>query len=170
MRLLKQLFWVFMTLGVLFGVMMLFTYDIIKIDWPSFMEIQPSFRPMENPLPPPGRSIPVEGPVSIPGMGAPENPTAADEASITRGAELFAIHCQMCHGATGEGNGSVAAFLIKYKPANLTTDVVQSKSDGSFFVTISEGLEGKMPPLNENLTVSERWDIINFLRTLKASE
>lgn len=170
MRLLKQLFWVFMTLGVLFGVMMLFTYDIIKIDWPSFMEIQPSFRPMENPLPPPGRSIPVEGPVSIPGMGAPENPTAADEASITRGAELFAIHCQMCHGATGEGNGSVAAFLIKYKPANLTTDVVQSKSDGSFFVTISEGLEGKMPPLNENLTVSERWDVINFLRTLKASE
>ena len=170
MRLAKQLFWVLMTLGVLIGVMMLFTYDIIKIDWPSFMEIQPSFRPMENPLPPPGRSIPVEGPVSIPGMGAPENPTAADEASVARGAELFAIHCQMCHGATGEGNGSVAAFLIKYKPANLTTDVVQSKSDGSFFVTISEGLEGKMPPLNENLTVSERWDVINFLRTLKASE
>lgn len=170
MRLLKQLFWVFMTLGVLFGVMMLFTYDIIKIDWPSFMEIQPSFRPMENPLPPPGRSIPVEGPVSIPGMGAPENPTVADEASVTRGANLYAIHCQMCHGATGEGNGSVAAFLVKYKPANLTTDVVQSKSDGSFFVTISEGLDEKMPPLNENLTVSERWDVVNFLRTLKASE
>jgi mono/diheme cytochrome c family protein len=103
-------------------------------------------------------------------MGAPENPTVADEASVTRGAELFAIHCQMCHGATGEGNGSVAAFLTTYKPANLTTEVVQSKSDGSFFVTISEGLEGKMPPLNENLTVSERWDVINFLRTLKALE
>jgi len=170
MRLLKQLFWVVMTLGVLLGVMMIFTYDIIKIDWPSFMEIQPSFRPMENPLPPPGRSIPVEGAVSIPGMGAPENPTPADEASVTRGGELFAIHCQMCHGATGEGNGSVAAFLIKYKPANLTTDLVQSKSDGSFFVTISQGLDGKMPPLNENLTVSERWDVINFLRTLRVSE
>ena len=170
MRLLRQLFWVFMTLGVLFGVVLLFTYDIIKIEWPSFMEIQPSFRPMEDPLPPPERSIPVEGPVFIPGLGAPENPTVADEASITRGAELFAIHCQMCHGATGEGNGSVAAFLTTYKPANLTTDVVQSKSDGSFFVTITEGLDGKMPPLNENLTVSERWDVVNFLRTLKATE
>jgi len=170
MRLLKQLFWVFMTLGVVFGVMMLFTYDIIKIDWPSFMEIQPSFRPMEDPLPPPGRSIPVEGAISIPGMGAPENPTVADDSSVTRGAELFNIHCSVCHGTTGEGSGPVAPFLIKYKPANLTTDVVQSKSDGSIFLTISDGLVDKMPALNENLTVSERWDVVNFLRTLKASE
>jgi len=170
MRLLKQLFWVFLTIGVLFGVMMLFTYDVIKIDWPSFMEIQPSFKNMENPLPPPGRSIPIEGAISIPGMGAPENPTTADESSITRGAELFSIHCSQCHGATGEGNGSVAPFLMKFKPANLTTDVAQSKSDGSIFLTISDGLDGRMPALNENLTVSERWDVVNFIRTLKAME
>ena len=170
MRLLRQLFWVILTLGVLFGVMMLFTYDVIKIEWPSFMEIQPSFKNMENPLPPPGRSIPVEGAVSIPGMGAPENPTPANEASVTRGAELFAINCSQCHGVTGEGNGPVAPFLVNYKPSNLTSDIVQSKSDGSFFLTISNGLDGKMPALNENLTVSERWDVVNFLRTLKAAE
>lgn len=170
MRLLRQLFWVILTLGVLFGVMMLFTYDVIKIEWPSFMEIQPSFKNMENPLPPPGRSIPVEGAVSIPGMGAPENPTPADESSVARGAELFAINCSQCHGATGEGNGPVAPFLVNYKPSNLTSDIVQSKSDGSFFLTISDGLDGKMPALNENLTVSERWDVVNFLRTLKAAE
>ena len=170
MRLLKQLFWVLMTLGVLSGVMMLFTYDVIKVEWPSFMEIQPSFKQMEAPLPPPSRSIPVEGPVSIPGLGAPENPTSADDASIARGAELFAINCAQCHGATGEGNGPIAPFLLNYKPANLTSYVVQSKSDGSFFLTISNGLEGKMPSLNENLTVSERWDVINFLRTLKPAE
>jgi len=170
MRLLKQLFWVFLTLGILLGVMMLFTYDVIKIEWPSFMEIQPSFKNMENPLPPPGRSIPVEGAVSIPGMGAPENPTPADDASVARGAELFAINCAQCHGATGDGNGPVAPFLVNYKPANLTSDIVQSKSDGSFFFTISNGLDGRMPALNENLTVSERWDVVNFLRTLKAAE
>ena len=170
MRLLRQLFWVLLTLGVLFGVMMLFTYDVIKIEWPSFMEIQPSYKNMENPLPPPGRSIPVEGAVSIPGTGAPENPTLADDSSVARGAELFAINCSQCHGATGEGNGPVAPFLVNYKPANLTSDVVQSKSDGSFFLTITNGLDGKMPALNENLTVSERWDVVNFLRTLKSAE
>jgi len=169
MRLLRQLFWVFLTLGVLFGVLMLFTYDVIKVEWPSFMEIQPSYRPMEDPRPIPARSIPVEGPAFIPGL-IPENPTPADEASVARGAELFTINCSQCHGATGEGNGSVAPFLLKYKPANLTADVVQSKSDGSFFLTISNGLEGRMPALNENLTVSERWDVVNFLRTLKTAE
>ncbi len=170
MRLLRQLFWFFLTLGILFGILMLFSYDIIKIDWVSFMEIQPSYRPMEDPLPPPARSIPIEGPVSIPGMGAPVNPTLADESSITRGAALYAINCQMCHGVTGEGNGSIAPFLVQFKPANLTTDVVQSKSDGSIFLTITNGVDSRMPALNENLTVSERWDVVNFLRTLTKAE
>ncbi|RIK30504.1 MAG: hypothetical protein DCC56_09275 [Anaerolineae bacterium] len=167
MRLLKQLFWVFLTLGILFGIIELFMFDVIKIDWVSFMEIQPSYRPMEDPLPPPSRSVPIEGAIAIPGMGAPENPTVADADSLTRGAELYAINCQMCHGITGEGNGSVAPFLIQFKPANLTTEVTQSQSDGSIFLTISNGVDGRMPALNENLTVSERWDVVNFIRTLK---
>lgn len=170
MRLLKQLFWVFLTLGILFGILELFMFDIIKIDWVSFMEIQPSYRPMEDPLPPPSQSVPVEGAIVIPGMGAPENPTTADDASLARGAELFAINCQMCHGADGAGSGPVAPFLIKFKPADLTSAIVQSKSDGSMFLTISNGVDGRMPALNENLTVSERWDVVNFLRTLKPAE
>jgi len=169
MRLIRQLFWVLTVLGVLFGVVLLFTYDIIKIDWIGFMEIQPSYRPMEDPLPVPERSIPVEGAVAIPGMGAPQNPVAADEASITRGAELYALHCKMCHGETAQGAGPIAAFLAN-KPANLTSPVVQSKSDGSVFLTITNGIAGKMPALNENLLVPERWDVVNFLRTLQAPE
>lgn len=170
MRLLRQLFWVFTVLGILSAVILLFTYDIIKIEWISFMEIQPSHRPMENPLPVPERSIPIEGPIAIPGMGAPENPVEADEASITRGAQLYDIHCKMCHGQTAEGTGPIAPFLINFKPANLTSPVVQAKSDGSIFLTITNGLEGRMPPLNENFTVSERWDLVNFIRTLEPSE
>jgi mono/diheme cytochrome c family protein len=165
----RRLAMIFVAAGFAFAVILLFTYDVIKIDWPSFMEIQPSYRPMENPLPPPERSIPIEGPIVIPGMGAPENPTSADEASITRGSELFNINCKMCHGQTGEGKGPIAAFLAN-KPANLTSAVVQSKSDGSLFLTITNGITGRMPPLNENLTVSERWDVVNFLRTLKATK
>jgi len=170
MRLLRQLFGVFVVLGVLGAIILLFTFDVFKLEWVSFMEIQPSYDQMDNPLPVPARSIPIEGAVTIPGMGAPENPMPGDEASIIRGRELFAINCQMCHGETGTGTGPVAAFLIKYKPANLTTDIVQSKSDGSIFLTISNGLEGRMPPLNENLTVSERWDVVNYVRTLHVSE
>ena len=168
MRLIKQLLVVFAVLAVLAGALMIFSYDIIKIQWVSFMGIQPSFTNMEQPLPVPARSIPVEGAAYIPGMGAPENPVEADPASVTRGAQLYGIHCAMCHGVKGEGNGQLAAFLTPFRPANLTLPVIQSKSDGSLFLTISLGVTGRMPALNENLLVRERWDVVNFLRTLAA--
>ena len=183
MRLFKQLIVVFAVLGVLVGVLMIFAYDVIKIDWVVYMEIQDSYGAQEKPLAVPAQSIPVEGAAYIPGAGAPENPVPADETSIARGAQLFSIHCQMCHGEAGEGNGTISAFLVKKKPANLTSELVQSKTDGSLFLTISNGIfnpdntlfpgvefSGQMPPLNENLTVSERWDVVNFIRTLKAAE
>ncbi|NTV37829.1 MAG: hypothetical protein HGA82_01320 [Anaerolineales bacterium] len=61
MRLFKQLVGVFAVLGIAFAALSLFTFDIAKIDWVTFMEIQPSYRPMENPLPVPARSIPITG-------------------------------------------------------------------------------------------------------------
>ena len=163
----RRLLLIFFAVGVLFAIMLIFSYDIIKIDWPSFMEIQPSYRPMEHPLPPPERSIPIEGAIAIPNMGPPENPVVADQVSIARGAELFVINCQMCHGEQGQGNGPIAAFL-KNRPANLTGPLLIAMSDGAVFLVISDGVPGRMPALNENLTVRERWDVVNFIRTLKA--
>ncbi len=168
MSLLSRLIRVFLVLGMLFGVVMLFTYDIIKIEWISFMEIQPSFRPMEDPLPVASRSIPIEGAAYIPGQGSPLNPIPADETSIARGGQLFAINCVMCHGATGEGNGLIGAALVN-QPANLISDVTQSKPDGALFLTISTGVPGRMPALNENLAVRDRWDVVNYIRWLKAN-
>jgi len=167
MRLFKQLLVVFAVLAILAGALLIFSYDIIKIQWVSFMGVQPSFGNMEQPLPVPSRSIPVEGPATIPGMGAPANPVPADAVSVARGAQLFAIHCVMCHGDKGEGNGQLAALLAN-KPANLTLPITQTKGDGALFFTISNGVAGRMPALNENLTVRERWDVVNFLRTLAA--
>ena len=166
----RRLAMIFAAASLALAVLLLFTFDIVKVEWPSFMEIQPSYRQMENPLPVPERSIPIEGPVAIPGMLPPENPIEADEASIARGAELYDIHCKLCHGQTFEGNGPIAPFLLPNKPANLTSPIVQSKSDGSIFLTITNGVEGKMPPMNENLLVHDRWDVVNFIRTMTAED
>ncbi len=183
MRLFKQLLVVFAALAVIAAVLMVFAYDVIKIDWVVFMEIQSAYDDQEQPLAVPARSIPVDGAAYLPGMGEPVNPVPADEASVVRGAELFTIHCAMCHGTDAKGTGTVAAFLVKKKPADLTSETVQAKSDGSMFLTISNGIwnpnntlfpevqfSGQMPPLNENLTVRERWDLVNYIRTLKASQ
>lgn len=183
MRLFKQLLVVFAVLAALTALLMTFSYDVIKIQWVTFMAIQPSFDDQEKPLPVPAQSIPVDGAPYLPGMGEPTNPVPADEASIARGAELYQIHCAMCHGAGGKGDGTVAAFLVKKKPADLTSEIVQAKADGSWFLTITNGIwnpnntlfpevqfSGQMPPLKENLSVRERWDLVNYLRTLKASQ
>jgi mono/diheme cytochrome c family protein len=162
----KRILIIVLVVGALLGVLMLFTYNVIKIDRISFMEIQPSFRPMEDPLPVPKRSIPIEGAAYIPGMGAPVNPIEADQVSIERGALLFGVNCAICHGPGGQGNGNIAPFLAKKKPADLTSDDVQTRSDGAIFLIMSNGVPGNMPALNENLTVRERWDVVNFIRTL----
>jgi mono/diheme cytochrome c family protein len=168
---LKRLAIVFAVAGILLGITLIFSYDIIKIDWPSFMEIQPAYKQMEHPLPVPERSIPVEGPVFVPNSQVlPKNPTKADAASLARGQELYVINCKLCHGETGEGNGPVAPFLTTYKPANLTSPLIKAFSDGQIFMTITNGVPDRMPPLNENLTVSERWDVVNFVRTLKPAQ
>ncbi|MFZ5911059.1 MAG: c-type cytochrome [Chloroflexota bacterium] len=169
MRLFKQLLAVFLVVGVLFGGLMLFTYDVIKVDWVVFMEIQPSYDAQEKPLPVPARSIPVDGPASIPNMGAPVNPVPADALSLERARTLYEINCVMCHGVTGEGNGQIAALLAN-KPANLTLDVTQNKSDGALFLTLTNGVTGRMPAMIENLTVRDRWDLVNYIRTLKAAQ
>jgi mono/diheme cytochrome c family protein len=161
----KRLVSLLVVVAVLGGILMLFTYDVIKLDWISFMEIQPSYKPMENPLPVPPDSIPIEGAAYVPGMGSPVNPVEVDDVSIERGAELFRLNCVICHGEKGMGDGVIGTFFAN-KPANLTTVTVQALSDGSIFLVISNGVEGRMPALNENLNVRERWDLVNFIRTL----
>jgi len=150
-------------------VLMIFAYDVVKLEWVVFMEVQDSYGVQELPLPVPAQSIPVEGPAYVPGAGSPTNPISADEASLARGAQLYGIHCQLCHGEAGQGNGTIAAFLVQKKPANLAEALVQDKEDGAIFLTISNGF-GMMPALNSHLTVRERWDVVNYVRTLRAAE
>ncbi len=152
---------------ILLGIAGLFAYDVIKIQFPGFMSIEPNHRAMRDPLPVPAQSIPVDGPAFIPNMGAPKNPVPADKTSIARGEELFSINCTPCHGKGGKGDGPVAAFLQNKKPIDLTGPIGISLSDGAIFMTIRNGTPGGMPALNENFTIRETWDIVNFVRQLQ---
>lgn len=151
------------------GMLVLFSYDLVKLDWLSFMEIQTSYKPMEDPLPVAVNSIPIEGAAFVPGMGAPVNPVTADSVSTQRGAQLFNINCVICHGAGGMGDGVIGTFFTVL-PADLTSERIQTLSDGAIFVTVSNGVPGSMPALNENLSVRDRWDVVNFVRTFAASK
>ncbi len=149
---------------------LLVTYQVIPIEWVSFMEIQPSFRPMEQPLSIPAQSVPVEGAAYVPGAGSPLNPVAVDAASLSRGELLYSVNCALCHGPKGKGDGTVAEKLVR-KPADLTGVNVTGLSDGELFMIITHGVQpgtakGGMPALSENLSASERWDVVNYVRSL----
>ncbi len=166
----KRLLFIALALVVVSILSLLGLYDVIKVDWISFMEVQASYKPMEEPLPVAARSIPIEGAVSIPGV-ASTNPIPADEVSVERGRLLYSVTCVQCHGEEYNGNGIVGLALANH-PADLTSAVVQSKLDGDLFNTISNGIivngQVHMPALNENLTVRDRWDLVNFIKSLKA--
>ena len=151
---------------IFLGVVELFAFDIVKVNWITFMQIQPSFRPMSQPLPVATDAIPLEGAAYSLTLGVPPNPVKPDQSSLVRGRELYDINCAFCHGSDGKGNGPMASHL-QNKPFDLTSFPIHSFSDGGIFFIISNGVPGKMSALNENLTVRERWDVVNYVRTLK---
>jgi mono/diheme cytochrome c family protein len=147
-----------------FFIGLLFTYEIIKIPFPTDMADQVSIGYQEGPrvLPPDG-IVPVQGLSLIP-EEFPVNPIPADETSVQRGAILYSIYCQLCHGDQGHGEGPLAHYFDR-TPENLTSEQITAEFDGSVYLTILQGF-GQMPSLAEDLTPRERWDVINYVRTL----
>ncbi|MBM4457697.1 MAG: c-type cytochrome [Chloroflexi bacterium] len=166
--LLRRIFLTVAAVGVLFSIPLLFLFDVVKINWRSNMEVQASFGPQEGPRRlPAADAVRFDGP-SVPKDGQlPANPVPADAISLQRGRQLFVTHCAVCHGADGKGNGPVAQQwkADAKRPADLTAARLANQSDGALYLTISQGF-GIMPPLNENLNVRERWDVVNYARTL----
>lgn len=146
---------------------LLFAYDIIKINWASNMEFQVAVAYQDGPRKwAPADAIKIAG-ASGPVAGIPENPVPADPVSLERGRELYNRNCLLCHGEAGQGNGPITEFwnADMRKPANLTEERMKTMSDGTVYITISNGY-GTMPPLRENLDVRERWDTVNYVKTL----
>jgi mono/diheme cytochrome c family protein len=91
------------------------------------------------------------------------NPVPATAASLARGKALFDIYCTPCHGVGGKGDGAVTPRFIP--PPDLTAAATQGKPDGHFSYYIGYG-GAIMPAYGEALSVTERWDIVNYVRTL----
>jgi mono/diheme cytochrome c family protein len=168
MAVMKRLIIVLLLVSMPLIIGLLFTYEIIKIDWISFMEIQPVSQPQRDPLPMPARSVPIQGTSLNPFLGVPTNPYPANEASIARGQYFYNISCTPCHGAQGQGNGPFSAFLREIRPSDLTAEDTVNMSDGEIFIIISNGIEGAMPAMRYNLPDEEmRWTVVNYVRSLQ---
>ena len=143
---------------------LLFTFEILKIPIPTNMQNQISINYQESPrLLPPEGAVPVQGLATIPDE-FPANPIPADEVSLKRGEILYGIHCRLCHGDNGHGDGPLANYFER-TPENLTSSEITAEFDGAVYLTVRNGFS-QMPALSENLTPHETWDVVNFLHTL----
>lgn len=96
-----------------------------------------------------------------------ENPFCGDQGAISAGAELYATYCATCHGATGQV-AEAAARALDPRPAMFAdADMMAEASDQYLFWMLSEGSEeGAMPAWKDLLSDTERWQLVNFLRSL----
>lgn len=93
------------------------------------------------------------------------NPYSENQIATQKGAQLFSKLCWTCHGKTGKGDGP-AGKSLKPKPKNFALEKVQSQTDGEIFWKLSNG-KGMMIPYKHSLSEDQRWQLINFIRTLK---
>ncbi len=165
---LRRIIITFVILGIPLLLGLPFLYDVIKINWRSTMEDQIAVEAQQGPRKAaPAESVRFDG-ASLPKDGQlPINPVPADAVSLARGQELYNRNCVPCHGVSGQGDGPITQYWKPdaKRPANLTEPRMAEQSDGALYLTISQGY-GAMPPLNENLNVRERWDVVNYVRGL----
>jgi mono/diheme cytochrome c family protein len=94
-----------------------------------------------------------------------KNPVKSDAVTIKDGKTLYIKHCESCHGDKGKGNGTKAGNL-DIACGDFTAPGFEKITDGELFWKITEGRK-PMPTFIKKLTDTERWSIINYMRTLK---
>jgi len=94
-----------------------------------------------------------------------KNPVLADARSVAAGREVYEAQCLDCHGESGKGDGKCAADLNP-RPRDLSDPGMACQSDGAIFWKVSTGRR-PMPALETMVPEEDRWDVVNYVRTLE---
>ena len=94
------------------------------------------------------------------------NPLKDNAAATLEGKKTYTTYCTPCHGSKGKGDGIASAGLSR-QPANHTSAAIQQQTDGALAWMISEG-NTPMPAYKKSLSPTQIWQLVDFIRTLKA--
>ncbi len=150
--------------------------DVVhKVGWFVTMRHQRNIKPYARPIPPVDGTVPVTGgepPIELRTADRLVNPRTRTSESLNRGQFLYQTYCEVCHGAGGKGDGPVSALAGGPFPGvrNLTEDVARKRTDGYLYAVIVNAQamgRGLMPHYGEKVRGTDRWDVVNYVRSLQ---
>lgn len=154
---------------------LLVSAQVQALPWDKDMRNQPSVKPQESEVPSVPDSVPVRGKEAVAppadmgelvfarlAAGELVNPIQSSPESLARGEAMYEVHCLLCHGDQGRGDGLVGLkFLVA--PMDLTMDYVQIQPDGQIYYTISHGSIA-MPFYRDSMDEADRWHVVNYVK------
>jgi high-affinity iron transporter len=101
--------------------------------------------------------------------GALELPTRALD--VVAGGALYEENCASCHGALGQGNGPASRGMTPAPPPVGDATAMADRTPALLFRVISVGIAGTpMVAWGDRLTADQRWDIVGYLHSLRATD
>jgi mono/diheme cytochrome c family protein len=90
------------------------------------------------------------------------NPIKPPPASLAKARKMYGYDCALCHGATGNGKGELAATmnLKDYTDPAALRDL----TDGELFYIIQNG-RGQMPGESARESTEEAWNMVILVRS-----
>lgn len=88
---------------------------------------------------------------------------------LQKGEEVYRKFCAACHGDSGRGDGP-AAKGIRRMPDFTDLKWMSGVEDARLFKRISRGAHGPVASWGRQLSEQERWNVIDYVRSLNHSE
>jgi len=96
------------------------------------------------------------------------NPLPRTREVFATGRKAYTNRCEVCHGAVGNGVGSLTA-AYGAKPANLQAQQFRDYPDGKIYWAIVNG-KNSMPSHAPYLSEPERWAVVHYVRALQRAQ
>ena len=95
------------------------------------------------------------------------NPIPPNLQSVVAGKIVYTRYCVACHGISGKGDGPVG-LTLNPRPADLSLHAIPGvHDDAQLFQWITDGIPNShMPSFKSSLSDTDRWNLVNFIRTL----
>ena len=90
--------------------------------------------------------------------------------NVAKGREIYQANCASCHGERGLGDGALASGMTPLPPAIGRASDMEDATPALLYRVISVGIPGTpMPAWAARLSAEDRWDVVAYLHTLRAT-